>query len=161
MPAHRRIQNLEFTMSKWLRLAIVALFTLIPALAHQRIEVGNYLLICGMRNEPSYTGMRSGLDLRIQTKDGTPVEKAEKGLTIELISPTGEKYTYLGDGQYGPRSFWESFSEKGRYYSDWVLLTPGLWKVRVFGQIGETAIDVTFDSPGTFTVKDGKTLELR
>lgn len=148
-------------MSKLLRLAVVALFTLIPALAHQRIEVGNYLLICGMRNEPSYTGMRSGLDLMIRTKDGTPVEKAEKGLTIELISPTGNKYTYVGDGQNGPRSFWESFSEKGRYQSDWVLLTPGLWKVRVFGQIGETPIDVTFDSPSTFTVKDGKALELR
>ncbi|MER3490440.1 MAG: hypothetical protein C4328_11260 [Meiothermus sp.] len=148
-------------MSKLLRLAVVALFTLIPALAHQRIEVGNYLLICGMRNEPSYTGMRSGLDLMIRTKDGTPVEKAEKGLTIELISPTGTKYTYVGDGQYGSKSFWEAHGEKGRYQSDWVLLTPGLWKVRVFGQIGETPIDVTFDSPSTFTVKDGKMLELR
>jgi hypothetical protein len=143
--------------------ALIGLSLASLSFAHQEIKIGDdYVLACGKRNEPSYTGMPSGLELFISTPDGKPVTGMEKSLQAELTSPTGTIVTYTGDGEYGPTSLWEpTWEAEGVYYTSWILLTPGQYKVHLTGFIGETEVDVFCDSEDTWLVEDKSTIEIR
>ncbi|MCL6525402.1 MAG: hypothetical protein K6T57_00845 [Thermaceae bacterium] len=123
---------------------ILLAFALVPVFAHEHAEVGPYSLAIGQRLEPAMTNMVNGLDLIITNKaDNSPVEGAEKGLTVEIIAPNGTKRTFSADGKYGPNSLWAQYGQKGRYTTAWILTVPGQYQVHIFGQIGETKVDVT------------------
>lgn len=142
--------------------AALVLATLSSAFAHQTIEVGDdYVFICGKQNEPTFTGMPSGLELFIETPGGEPVEGAAQGLSVELTSPTGTIVTYTPDGGYGPRSFFEaSWKGAGTYNTTWILQTPGQYTVHITGFVGETEIDVTCDDEDTWVVEDRSAIEV-
>lgn len=150
-------------MNKFALLFAVASMLLLPALAHERAEVGEYLIIVGQVNEPSMTGIVNGLDLIIRKKaDNSPVEGAEKTLTVEITTPSGQKRTFTADGQYGPNSLWPQFGadRKGRYTTTWILTQPGQYTIRVFGKIGDTPVDVSFQGK-TWLIKDRASFELK
>jgi hypothetical protein len=148
-------------MRLWITL--IALSLLSFSFAHQEIKIGDdYVLACGKRNEPVYTGMPSGLELFINTPDGKPVTGMEKSLQIELTSPTGTVVKYTGDGEYGPNSLWEpTWQEEGVYNTSWILMTPGQYKVHITGFIGETAVDVFCDDTDTWLLEDSSAIEIR
>ncbi len=150
-------------MKKIVQLLVAVTFFLLPALAHERAEVGEYLIIVGQLSEPSMTGRVNGLDLIIRKKaDNSPVEGAEKDLTVEITTPTGFKRTFTADGQYGPNSLWPQFGadRKGRYTTTWILTQPGQYTIRVYGKIGDTPVDVTFAGK-TWLIKDRAAFELK
>lgn len=141
----------------------LSLFSL--AFAHQEIKIGDeYVLSCGKRNEPVYTGMPSGLELFINTADGEPVSGMEESLQVELTSPTGTVVKYTADGDYGPNSLWEPYwdeSSKGTYNTSWILMTPGQYKVHITGFVGETEVDVFCDNEDTWKLEDKSAIEIR
>lgn len=62
----------------------ILLMTTNVALAHDRVEVGPYVVIIGWENEPPVVGDRNNLVIDI-TKDGEPVEEVEATLDLRVL----------------------------------------------------------------------------
>ena len=106
--------------------------------AHERREIaGQFRLIVGLRVEPAYTDVLNGLDLLVRrVSDGAPVEGLEKTLNAELISPDGAARRRL---QLRP-----VHGQPGRYTDDFVPTRPGVYRIRIWGAIGDVQFDETF-----------------
>ncbi len=119
--------------------ALVAMGVAIQGWAHDRKQVGPFWVIVGFRVEPPYTDVLNGLDLIVRrVSDNSPVEGLEKTLNAELISPDGTSRRRL---QLRPRH-----GEPGRYTDDFVLTRPGVYRIRIWGAIGDVQFDETFHS---------------
>src|SRR5262245_22338057 len=57
-----------------------------PALAHGRVEAGDYEIIIGFYNEPAYQGDVNGIEFGVRQKEGgEPVSGLEDSLRMEII----------------------------------------------------------------------------
>ncbi len=102
------------------------------ALAHDRVEVGPYLLIVGWENEPPIVGDRNFLVIDI-TKDGEPVEEVEASLNLQVV--------------YGGRTFTSNLNPTltpGRYHVDMYPTIRGQYILQFSGMIED--LEVEFES---------------
>lgn len=127
------------------RVAILALIAVmgvlvgVNVLGHESRLIGDneYYVTVGYAVEPAYTNTLNGLDLFIRTPDGEWVPFQEDNLYAELISPDGSAKLELPiRARYG---------QPGQYTADFVLTVPGVYKVRVWGEINGVAFDETFE----------------
>ena len=101
-----------------------------PVLAHDRVEVGPYVMIIGWENEPPIVGDRNFLVIDI-TRDGEPVEQVESTLDLTVL--------------YGGRTFTANLnptSTPGHYRVDMYPTVRGQYVVQFSGAIEDTAVDV-------------------
>lgn len=112
------------------------------ALAHNEQTVGSgeneYTISLAMNSEPAFTEAPNGLNLIVQNGEGTGVENLETSLTATLTAPNGSAEREL---TLRPVS-----GEPGAYTDDFVLTEPGVYSVHIGGFIGETEVDVTFET---------------
>lgn len=145
-------------------LAILLAFVMVPALAHERVEVGPFVFAVGQLNEPSMAGEINGLDLIIRRKaDNSPVVGAEKNITVEIIGPSGQRrvYKWSEDAKDIYRLRPQPGADRaGRYQTKWILAVPGQYQVRIFGEIEGTAFDFTVGGY-TFNIRDKSLFEVR
>jgi len=138
---------------------VAALFAFAPALvsAHEHRDVagGKYTMIVGFLDEPSFTTVKNGLDLRVSaatsgtptpTSDeeagGTPVEGLEKTLKAEVI---------YGD-QKMDLTLEPAEGAAGAYEAWFFPMAAGDYSFHIYGDIEGTPIDETFTSgPDTFS----------
>ena len=123
-------------------LLLSGLLLLAPlVLAHETRVVGpddgqQYQLVVGMLNEPVFTELRTGLDLRVTHADsGEPVEGLENSLEVTVTAPSGQTRTL---------DIRPSHGEAGVYIDDYILTQPGTYDIRIQGFIGDVQIDETF-----------------
>lgn len=144
------------------KLAALVALLLAPVFAHERAEAGDYVLVVGQVNEPALPGMVNGLDLTVRKKaDNTPVEGLEKTLQVEILAPSGQKRVYkFSDNSKDPLRLRARFGVAGGYTTTWILSAPGQYRVRIFGTINGTPVDVTvggntflMSNPADFEVK--------
>jgi hypothetical protein len=113
------------------------------ALAHQTRTVGEgseqYNVIVGFVHEPAFTEERNGLDLIIRrTSNDEPIEGLAESLNAEITSPDGtQTRTFTLRAQYG---------KPGYYMDDIVLTQAGEYTLRIWGFIGGTEFDETFQT---------------
>jgi hypothetical protein len=124
-------------------LVALLLLSFIPlTLAHSEQTVGSgenqYTVIFGMASEPAFTDERNGLDLIIQDPDGNGVENLEQSLSATITSPDGSAEREL--------TLRAVYNEPGSYTDDFVLTEAGSYRVQISGFIGETEVDVTFET---------------
>lgn len=108
---------------------VLAVALVQPALAHERIEVGPYVLIIGWLNEPVVVGERNAILIEV-TLDGEPVEGVEAALDVEIL--------------YGGRTRIGNLSpavEPGVYTVELIPTVPGQYDVRLYGAIGDERLD--------------------
>jgi hypothetical protein len=101
-----------------------------PTLAHDRVEVGPYVMIIGWENEPPIVGDRNFLVIDI-TRDGEPVEQVESTLDLTVL--------------YGGRTFTANLnptSTPGHYRVDMYPTVRGQYTIQFNGAIEETPVDV-------------------
>jgi hypothetical protein len=127
--------SIKRTKSLLLALLSLVLLTISTqsALAHERIEVGPYAIVVGWEEEPVIVGERNALVFEV-TEDDSPVTGVESSLDIEIL--------------YGGRSFRTNINptvEPGTYTADIFPTVRGQYEVRLFGSIGETAVDMTVE----------------
>lgn len=106
--------------------------------AHVRVEVGPYVVVVGWLAEPPVVGERNSLTVEI-TEDGQPVEDAAATLNAEL--------------KYGAESFRANLTPTavpGLYTVDIFPTVRGQYAVRLFGSLGETAVDETIEPEEVF-----------
>jgi hypothetical protein len=133
-------------------LIVTALFAFVPAiaLAHEQRDVadGKYSMEVGFLDEPAFTSVKNGLDLRVsattgdsatpssnEEAEGTPVEGLEKTLKAEVI--------------YGDQKMdlaLEPASSAGAYEAWFFPMAAGDYSFHIYGDIEGTAIDETFTS---------------
>ncbi|MBX3056880.1 MAG: hypothetical protein KF770_10445 [Anaerolineae bacterium] len=113
-------------------LAFFIAFTAVPTThAHVRVEVGPYAIVVGWLAEPPVVGERNALTVEI-TEDEQPVVGAAATLNAEL--------------KYGAESFRANLSPTeipGLYTVDIFPTVRGQYAVRLFGSLGDTAVDET------------------
>ena len=155
-----------FRKSIWLAASIAAALSLTfgSVLAHEGREVGEYRFVVGWMEEPTYEGMRNGVELRVtkmgqavQTGHGhdakddgdtqsgghgeeVPVEGLEKTLQVEVTHVPSEASRVM--------NLRAVLNEPGHYAADLIPTAPGVYEFRVFGSAEGTPIDETFISRG-------------
>jgi hypothetical protein len=99
------------------------------ALAHERVEIGQYAVVVGWQKEPPIVGERNALLFQIQ-QGNAPVNGLEATLDAEAL--------------YGGRSFRSNLvptGAPGEYAAEIFPTVRGQYEVRLFGTIGDQAVD--------------------
>ena len=108
-------------------------------LAHERVEIGPYVVIVGWVNEPAIVGERNALFLEI-TESEEPVVGVEATLDAELI--------------YAGRAFRSNLNPStvpGQYTVEIFPTVRGQYSVRLFGAIGETEVEEIVEPEEVFS----------
>lgn len=124
---------------------LVTLATLIGwhavAQAHERRQVGPYILVVGFLHEPAYVEEMNGALITVFRNDGRPVEGLDKTLKVE-VSAGGASRTF--DLKPDPNN-------PGTYVAEFIPTRTGTYVFRFFGMIETLAINERFESgPGRF-----------
>lgn len=126
---------------------------LAPALAHEGREVGEWALTFGWRVEPAIAGYPNGPEVSISAHDEHSEDEGGHGkvLTHDEDTPLAELEVSLEvEVTFGPASrtlpLRPAFGEVGHFIADLIPTRPGDYTFRVFGTIGDLAIDETFSS---------------
>jgi len=115
--------------------AVLLLITAAPALAHERRNVGEYMLVVGFIGEPVFTDQRSGLEFSV-TRGDEPIEGLAETLTAQAIY---QDQTL--DLPLSPR-----FGQPGWYQSHFFPTAAGPYSFHISGTINGTPVDETFTS---------------
>ena len=100
------------------------------ALAHERVEVGDYVLIVGWQNEPVIVGERNAMLIQV-TLDGEPVTGLEVGLDAEVHYAGRELLANLLLGDV-----------PGEYLVEVFPTVRGQYELRLIGNIGDEEVDL-------------------
>lgn len=115
---------------KWIVLFLgVALLAVQPALAHEPVKIGPYTVFVGWVEEPAIVGERNALFLKVVAGE-TPVQGVEATLNAEI--------------QYAGRTYRANLTPSltpGEYSAEIFPTMRGQYEVRLFGSIGDTAVD--------------------
>lgn len=120
-----------------LGLALGALLLLVPtASAHERRQIGPYILVVGFLHEPAYVEELNGASLTVFRTDGQPVEGLEKTLKVE-VSAGGASRTFDLKPEPG---------RPGAYKAEFIPTRTGGYVFRFFGKIETTEVNERFES---------------
>ena len=147
-----RKQWLVFASLSILLLMIVA-FT---AIAHEGRELGEYRLVFGWRNEPALVGYPNGPELFISPHSHDDEEEADHEHEEAANPLEGVEISLQVEVSFGPAvrtlDMRPMFGEPDHYIADLIPTRPGDYSFRVFGTIGDMAVDEVFTSAdGSFS----------
>ncbi len=129
---------------------LLALFTG-TLLAHEGREVGEYELAFGWRNEPAYVGFPNGPEVFISFhSDEHGQEHSSDDAHSDEDKLAELEVALQAEVTFGPATrtleLRPAWGEPGHFIADMIPTRPGDYTFRVFGTIGETAVDETFSS---------------
>jgi hypothetical protein len=143
---------------------VAALFVLAPALAsaheHRDVADGKYTLVVGFLDEPAFTSVKNGLDLRVTAASaGTPAEGEEAvGTPVEGLEATLKAEVIYSD-QKRDLPLEPAFGAPGAYESWFFPMAAGDYSFHIYGEIEGTPIDETFtSSPEGFSSVEDRAL---
>lgn len=130
----------------WVALSLWQSYT--PVWAHGHLDVGEYELTIGFRNEPAYQGEPNGLDLRVVNHDTEePIVGLEETLQVAIIY--GESTQEL--------ELRARFGQEGSYTADVLPTQTGDYTWHIWGEIEGEPVDVRMTSgPDTFSSVEPK-----
>ena len=134
-------------------LMVATLMALAPALAsaheHRDVAGGKYTMIVGFLDEPAFTTVKNGLDLRVSaTTAGTPTPTSDDeaaGTPVEGLEKTLKAEVIYGD-QKMDLTLEPAFGAAGAYEAWFFPMAAGDYSFHIYGDIEGTAIDETFTS---------------
>ena len=123
--------NRSFRGLLWLTALLILLFmwTNGVALAHTRVEIDPYVVIVGWLQEPVIVGERNAITIEV-TLDDRPISDLEATLDAEILYAGATFRVNL-----------EPTETPGHYIAKIFPTIRGQYSVRLFGTIGETAVD--------------------
>ncbi len=127
---HMNLEKRIFNLAVCTVVLALVLLTPVAVQAHERVEVGPYVLIVGWEVEPVIVGERNAILLQV-TEDGEPVDKLEGTLDI-VVSYAGESFT----GNLAPAP------ELGLYLTDIYPTVRGQYEVHLSGDINGELLDL-------------------
>jgi hypothetical protein len=126
----RSRRTLSFAVVTLLALLIAAL----PALAHEEIEVGPYLLEVGWLDEPPLVGIKNAVFLSIVNQE-----------TEEPVEDIGALQVEISAGGVSRALTMRPLGEEtpGQFAGDFIPTRRGVYEVKLTGKIEETDVDVS------------------
>lgn len=132
-----------------LLVAALAALWIAPASAHGGREVGDYNIVFGWQVEPAYAGVFNGPEIFIELAHGHSEEEDDHGHEDENFLE-GVEVNLTAEVTFGPETITvvmePAYGEVGHYVADLVPTLPGDYVFRITGNIGDTEVDLTFDS---------------
>lgn len=113
--------------------AFLALAASVPVFAHTATTIGPYDVEIGWVEEPPVVGQKNAIVIEV-SEGGQPVSGVEAALDSEI-----------GYGGRTMRANLNPTDEPGVYTIPFIPTVRGQYSVRLFGSIGETAVDQTLD----------------
>ena len=107
----------------------------VPVLAHEERDVGDYSSEVGLIDEPVYVGQSSGLEFHV-TKADQPVSGLDATLKAEVIYGEAKRDLPLIEREEDP----------GWYQSVFIPTVAGKYTFHIFGTIEGNAVDESFTS---------------
>ena len=136
--AWRRLFGLGAALS--LALLLPLMFTGMAG-AHERRQVGSYVMRVGWADEPTYAGVKNGVQLLLSDASGKPVTDLPEDLKVEII---------LGSQKMGPlpleAAFGKSFGRLGDFRAAIIPTRPGNYTFHFVGSLNGQRIDQSFTS---------------
>jgi len=136
--AWRRLCGLGAALS--LALLLPLMFTGM-ARAHERRQVGSYVMRVGWADEPTYAGVKNGVQLLLSDASGKPVTDLPEDLKVEII---------FGSQKMGPlpleAAFGKSFGRPGDFRAGVIPTRPGNYTFHFVGSLGGQRVDQSFTS---------------
>jgi len=119
--------RLHLALAVLMGFVVALLIPVTPALAHDRVEIGPYVVVIGWEKEPVIVGERNALYFEI-TEDEAPVE----GLDLDVtVSYAGETFS----GNLSPAT------TPGAYTMELLPTVRGQYQVLLSGAIGDTQVN--------------------
>lgn len=119
-------------------LVAVLLMIVVPVMAHEGREVGDYLLSFGWREEPAYAGMMNGPEVFISLHDTEEAVNESVAVSLQAEVSFGDQTITV--------NLRPALSSDGHYIAELVPTLPGDYTFRIFGMIDETEVDELFSS---------------
>jgi hypothetical protein len=124
--------------------------------AHERRQVGAYVMRVGWADEPTYAGVKNGVQLLLSDASGKPVTDLPEDLKVEII---------FGTQKMGPlpleAAFGKAFGRPGDFRAAVIPTRPGNYTFHFVGSLNGQRIDQSFTSSDkTFdTVTEASAIE--
>jgi hypothetical protein len=118
-----------------LAVAVAALHSA-PASAHERRQVGGYVVVVGFENEPAFVEQMNGAAITVFSNDGKAISGVDKTLKVE-VTTGGSSRTF--DLTPVP-------SKQGAYVAEFIPTKAGSYVFRFFGKIESTDVNERFES---------------
>jgi hypothetical protein len=116
-----------------------------PAFAHETRRVGDYEFVVGFKNEPTFAGDKSGVELFLSDATGDPIVR---GVELEVEVQFGDESASF---PIEPDFVVGAFGEPGAYGANFFPTRPGQYTFHLTGTVGGQDIDESFTSgPDTF-----------
>lgn len=111
------------------------------AWAHERRQVGSYVMRVGWADEPAFAGVKNAVQLLLADASGKPVTDLPEDLKVEII---------FGGQKMGPlpleAAFGKAFGRPGDFRVAVIPTRPGNYTFRLVGSLGGQRIDQSFTS---------------
>jgi hypothetical protein len=135
---------------------IVLLVPSASGLAHEHRQVGSYEMVVGWAEEPTYVGVKNGVQVRINDAAGKPFLGLGDTLRVEVIY--GKQKT---EAVPLVPAFGGKFGRPGEYQAAIVPTRPGEYTFHFVGTVKDQKVDETFTaSDHTFDlVRDSSEIE--
>ncbi|HEU0113154.1 MAG TPA: hypothetical protein VFQ80_00670 [Thermomicrobiales bacterium] len=147
-------------------LFVVAWPLVASAHEHRTIANGQYNMVVGFLDEPTFAGLKNGLDLTVMKLGGTPTAGAASSDDGPQGAPvTGLEKTLKAEVLYSDQTMELTLEPRdgapGAYNGVFFPMKPGDYSFRIYGTINGAQVDETFTtSPSTFgPVEDPTPLE--
>ena len=127
-------------------LASLVSIALVPAAsAHSGVEVGEFLVTVGWKNEPAYVGQPNAVQVTVlDHHDESPITDLATGDLSVVVSTAGQDSASLPlDAAFDAA---ESIGPLGEYVAELVPTAPGDYTFHVTGSIHGTAVDLELTS---------------
>jgi len=109
--------------------------------AHERRQVGNYIMRVGWADEPTFAGAKNGVQLLLSDASGKPVTDLPENLKVEVI---------FGAQKMGPlpldAAFGKNFGRPGDFRAALIPTRPGNYTFHFIGSLNGQRIDQSFTS---------------
>jgi hypothetical protein len=123
---------------------LVLALSAIPALAHEGREVGEYALVFGWRVEPALAGLPNGPEVSISMRHEDEHDGHEEAFPADIPVSLQAEVTFGSESR--TLTLNPAWGETGHYIADLIPTLPGDYTFRIFGTIGDTAVDESFSS---------------
>jgi len=134
-----------YTLGTGLALALCVVLTATgSAGAHERRQVGAYVMRVGWADEPTYAGVKNAVQLMLSDAKGKPFTDLPEDLKVEIV---------FGGQKTGPlpleAAFGKAFGRPGDFRAAVVPTRPGNYTFHFIGSLNGQRIDQSFTSSET------------
>ena len=111
------------------------------ASAHERRQVGSYVMRIGWADEPAFAGVKNAVQLLLADSSGKPATDLPEDLKVEII---------FGSQKMGPlaleAAFGKTFGRPGDFRAAVIPTRPGNYTFHFIGSLGGQLVDQSFTS---------------